>query len=431
MFYLLRRAFSFAEELLVLGFEGEEFQSDVASAIEQSVSSEAPPPESLCTALESWLGPGTTEDSEFDSGDADREDSLLWGHGGMRAIPGTGNRPILAALSKTFRVAQPPQWSRWLALFENHLARTENPDVWVSMVWELQFLCHTDKSRATQFINRLFSKYPEILPSKDTTRLLYSALQWADEEDFLNWLELLMGQDHPRATQSAGSFYCFVIFWFPNDSRTNDLVSLTIATAHELTNYPESLHIGLAYTASEAWTVSQFRKQATKIWTALLEIESEKINLALSGIFRSRNESQFPADQQTRFVFQYILIHPNILKQQAADLLIEHLTNLLSQHWESHLVGKVAIALADQVGDTMADIRTGWPMSAAMLTDVVQLLQESDLPAARLLGVELMEKLLEYNLPAAGELINDLDMRIPAGPKARMTRRRHRVRKRK
>ena len=81
-------------------------------------------------------------------------------------------------------------------------------------------------------------------------------------------------------------------------------------------------------------------------------------------------------------------------------------------------MGSVAIAQADQVGDTMADIRTAWPMSAAMLTDIVQLLQESDLPAARLLGVELMEKLLEYNLPAAGELINDLDMRIPCSPKS-------------
>ena len=207
-----------------------------------------------------------------------------------------------------------------------------------------------------------------------------------DEDDFLQWLGLLMRHDHPRATQCAGELLLLRNFWFPNDARTNDLVATTIAAAHELTNHPESLQIGLAYTASAAWPVSQLRKRATEIWTYLLESKSDKINHALSGIFRSRNESEFPADHQTRSVCQYILIHPNILKQQAAELLIEHLTNLLSQQWEPHLVGKVAIALADQVGDTMADIRTGWPMSAAMLTDVVQLLQESDLPSRKTAG---------------------------------------------
>lgn len=426
-----KKIFSFAEELLALGFEGDGFQSDVASAIEQSVSPEFPLPEMLCRAMESWLGPVSTIGVEFDSGDADRDESLLWGHGGLHAIPGTGNRPILAALGKAYRAVQPPQWSRWLDLFENHLEREEDPEVWASMVWELQFLGYADRARATRFIDRLFSKYPEILPTKDATRLLYSALRWSDEEHFLHWLKLLMRQEHPRATQSAGELLLLRNFWFPNDARTSDLVATTIAAAPELTNHPESLHIGLGYTASEGWTVTQFRVRATEIWVSLLERESDKLNLALSGIFRCRNESDFPADRQTRSTLESILRHPDILKQQAAEFLIEHLTNLLSQHWEPDLVGSVAIALADQVGDTMADIRTAWPISAAMLTDIVQFLQESEFASVRLQGVELMEKLLEYSLPAADDLIDDLDMRIPVAPRARIPRRRRRQRVKK
>jgi hypothetical protein len=57
-------------------------------------------------------------------------------------------------------------------------------------------------------------------------------------------------------------------------------------------------------------------------------------------------------------------------------------------------------------------------------------LQEGESVEVRALGADLMEKLLEYNLPAAGELITDLDMRLDDASGSRLPRRRSRVRAR-
>jgi len=146
---------------------------------------------------------------------------------------------------------------------------------------------------------------------------------------------------------------------------------------------------------------------------ALLARADAHVWAALSDLFRPRSESMFEPDQSTRELLQALIDQPAILAQPNADGLIEPLVSLLKDGWEPELIGRTCIALVDQVGGHLDNMATAWSYSAEPLLDVVQLLQESSNTSAQGLGVSLLESLLAYNFGAAGELLTDLDRRIP------------------
>ena len=423
-----QEAIEFSEELLKAGFDGDGFRSDFAFAIEKLISPGSPIPEHIVTVMLGWLE-SIQEEPSFDPKELEQGESVLWGRSGMRVLPGRGNWPILNALAKNFRLTKPPRWDAWFDLFSSHIERREDPAVWASLDLELQFLSYVNQVHATAFIDRLIERFPALIPSREAARILYSSLRWAKEEDALRWFRVLLEHECPQASQTAGELLALRHLWFSSDADAEILLQSAIEAPSRLTPHQEALHVGLGYTAAEAWRVKEFRSTATDLWTRLLPNGSAKVEKALSRIFRYGNEGDFAKDEYTREILRCIIDNPSILAQQSAEYLIDHLCILLRDEWEPVLIWNVAFALANQVGDTLADIRTAWPLSAAGLTDIVQLLQESPLPAAKSLGVDLMEKLLEFSLPAAIDLVIDLDMRLPVAPRARLSRRRRRLRK--
>jgi hypothetical protein len=422
--------FVFAEELLKLGYDGEGLRRDVATALGRVVALDAPVPEPLLETLRTWLAddcsgsplPNEAGHSDFDS--------QLWRDGGWRAGSQTLNLIVLSTLAKSFRLCDPPRWSRWLGVFEAHVVRVEQPYVWTSLVAELQYLREADRQRASEFIGQLLTRHPEICHSREIAWLLRVCLEWAKEDDALTWFALLARSARPRAAQSAGELALLRHLRCPGDTRTRQYVDAALRASPEADENRQSQRIGLAHTAAALWRWPSTRLLANTYLLNLLCVEDARIETALSAIFRVRFEDEFPADACAKELLEALIAHPAILKQPAAEHLVEHLDRLLGMGWEPELVGRLAIALVEQAGDTLSDIATAWPFSAARLTDVVLRLQEGESVEVRALGADLMEKLLEYNLPAAGELITDLDMRLDDASGSRLPRRRSRVRAR-
>jgi hypothetical protein len=422
--------FAFAEEILQLGYDGDGLRRDVATALGRVVALDAPVPEPLLEILGTWLGDdcsGSQLSNEVEPSDFD---SQLWRDGGWRAGSETLNLVALSTLAKSFRLCDPPRWSRWLEVFEAHVVRVEQPHVWTFLVAELQYLREADRQRASEFIGKLLTRHPEICHSREIAWLLRSCLSWAAEDDALTWFALLARSARPRASQSAGELALLRHLKSPDDIRNRQYVEGALRVSSEPDENEQAQRIGLAHTAAALWRWPSTRLPANEYLLSLLRAEDSRIEAALSAIFRVRFEDEFPADACTKELLEALIANSAILKQPPAEHLVEHLDRLLGMGWEPELVGRGAIALVDQAGDTLSDVATAWPFSAARLTDVVLRLQEGESVEVRALGADLMEKLLEYNLPAAGELITDLDMRLDDGSGSRLPRRRSRVRAR-
>jgi len=223
----------------------------------------------------------------------------------------------------------------------------------------------------------------------------------------------VLSMDSNRSAQLAGEILLLRRASHPQDSEVAALLATAIADAEQLTNTSQGFLAGIAYSAAELWHVDTVRQVAHQTWLALLARADAHVWAALSDLFRPRSESMFEPDQSTRELLQALIERPAILGQPNADGLIEPLVSLLKQSWEPELIGQTCIALVGQVGGQLDNMATSWSYSAEPLLDVVQLLQESSNTSAQGLGVSLLESLLAYNFGAAGELLTDLDRRIP------------------
>jgi len=122
-----------------------------------------------------------------------------------------------------------------------------------------------------------------------------------------------------------------------------------------------------------------------------------------------------------------LISNPSLLKTGNSEYLIEHLLRLLRRNWEPERIGRVSLALVDQVGPELDNVATVWCHAAAPLTDIAQLLQEKPQEALRDLGLVLLEKLLEYNFAAASSMLEGLDLRTFNRHSNSMPRRRTRL----
>jgi len=404
--------FTFAQELLDLGFDDASFRDDLARALSQTIKPGTPLPESLFSLLQSWLSARSDVESRRPDSEA-RSGSLLWSHGGLIVIPSSGNYPLLKALLSSCRFEACIDWARWISILEAHVLRMDRSKVWSALSFELQFLGHADRGRATALIGRLLESQPDLFELREGARVLAWASHGAHESDFLRWLRLVLSMDSTRSAQLAGEILMLRRASHPQDSEIAALLATATTDVEQLTKLGESFHTGVAYSAAELWHVDTFRQVAHQTWLALLASADAKVLAALSDLFRPRSESMFEPDQSTRELLQALIERPAILGQPNADGLIEPLVSLLKQSWEPELIGQTCIALVGQVGGHLDNMATAWSFSAEPLLDVVQLLQESSNTSAQGLGVSLLESLLAYNFGAAGELLTDLDRRMP------------------
>lgn len=425
------QVYAFAEQLLDLGFSRDlGFRRDLAVAMTSTMSTEAPLSARLFDQMEAWLEPHSGPWDKSSRAEETRADSRLWSQGSVRFLP-AGNRPFLDALGKASRTATPPLWDRWLTILEQHVERDEDPAVWASLLHELQFLGHADRLRAAAFMGQLLERHAGILPRQETALLIAENMRWASSERALSWLRVLMRSAEPGAVQSAGELLLLLYFWRPADSALASLVDAlrTDSGIAAVTAFPTHLRVGMAHTAAKFWPTVAHRQLAAAWWQALIAYDETDVRIPLSAAFRTREEIEFPTDDVTAALLQSAIRHPAILKCPNASYLPEQLLRLIRLDWECALVGSATLALAQQVGSDLGNRATSWPFDSEPLTDIAQLLQSKPEKTVQLLGIELMEILLEHQSPIARETMEVLDNRMLSLPALWGPRRRRRLQK--
>src|SRR5207302_288577 len=100
---------------------------------------------------------------------ADREDSILWGMGGISILP-HGNYPVLEVITRI--LLQRKQYSRLLDLLTSHLDRPENEKVWAALLRFFIYIRPDDKDDLAAFLTKLFEKYLALSSTREAAILL-------------------------------------------------------------------------------------------------------------------------------------------------------------------------------------------------------------------------------------------------------------------
>lgn len=414
--------YALIEELNAKGFNSDHFRHEAAHAIESAASAEAPVSELLLVLLESWLVSvdPASEDVAGEQKTKERKESLLWGHGGISFLP-SGNFPVLAAISQACLVANPPLMERWLDILEGHLSHRESPRVWSSIALHyLRWLRLASHDRAQAFLGRLFHAYPSVLGRLEGIHLMAYLQHWIAPENARGWLEI-MEHEGGDGAQGYGELLMVRHALFPAEEWSWMQVSALLASTDEAT---QGQRVGIAHALVHLWSEPEHRNLAHGYLLPLLESSEGDVLHALSGIFLTHS---WYSDQPTRSLLDALSDHPAILRNQPAEFLAEHLEYMVEM--EPERVARLANVLFDQVGEAMRSIATSWYLRSESLLAIALALQDMGEPH-RTNGVALFERMLEFNLPQAHEMVLNLDKRTPQRACVPSVRRRRKVRNR-
>jgi len=411
--------YALVAELEDKGFVGFEFRREAAYAIASAAKKEAPVPDELIDRIEKWLAP-CTEESFSDADDhAERgTSSVLWEHGSMIALPG-GNYPTLSALTASCLSSEPPRVERWLSILEEHIARSELPKVWESMLHrELLNLRMVDRFRAESLVDKLIARVPTIVDQLAWGQFVAHAYHWASTAAVHRWVIRTL-ESNGKGRQDAGELVGLRHALFPAEEWSRELVESIARDNSSVTA------LGLAYSVAHLWHKPITRPVVHPVFLKLLRSSDEQVLTALSAVF---TKGGFAADAETRELLDGLATCPNVLRNGRAERLPELLVDLVAA--EPDRVCRVAHALLDTSGGQMGNIATSWYMSTEWLLDIALKLQDMG-AVERAAGSALFERMLEFNMPQAREVTLDLDKRTPASNNTRVPiRRRSRSRAR-
>jgi len=393
--------YALIEELIDKGFASADFHREASHAIQETVRTETPVPDSLLDRMEGWLA-SVEPTSEDISSKKEREGSLLWGRSGMSILP-SGNYPVLAALSRACLVAEPPRLGRWLDCLENHLERSESPRVWAAIaIRYLDWLRLADHERAQAFLDRLFQTFPAILQRHEGILFMAHLQRWVDPEHARLWLGKMeiLGE---MSAQGAGEILMLRRAWFPEEAWPNQRIAEWLS-APDAEYSPQ--RTGLAYSVAHLWSEPDHRQLAHAYLLQLMACRDPAVMKPLGAVHLGK--SLFP-DRATWEWLDTLCEHPALLLDQRTEYLIEHLETLVTA--DPARVARVCNVLLDEVGVAMRDLSTHWYLSGEPLAAIALALQDMGEPH-RAEGVALFERMLEFNLPQAREMTLSLDKRM-------------------
>lgn len=389
------------------GFGSDEFRESAARAIEKIANRHTKIEDQIIDILVDWLDRLRSSDEEVDvdldspsPDDELREGSILWGLGGVAALP-AGSFTILSALASILLNRGEPGRDRYFEILDEHLARERNPRLWQMLLHELANAGGSTPQVVSRFVRKLFDRVPEIVPTRDTAVFLAYAQRWDDELVF----DLIA--DWPK----SGSAFL--------ERTYGELVGL-VAAAKQTGKWGRAreeivgsgvheARIGLAYAGVNLWREDHFRSSAGRTLVDLLEHPDRDLVAAVMDLFRVTDE--LVPDQLTTDLLSALARPDTDLSAASSDFVVERLQGLLPHDAEviASIAGKLVAAWRSDLGD----MRTARVTAAPQLTDLALTLHRMG-GSVRQAGVALFEAMIEIDAYGAKETLAEIDGRFGA-----------------
>ncbi len=280
----------------------------------------------------------------------------------------------------------------FLGVFERHVDRREDPEVWKALAGDFRYLANANRDRSVAFMESLNSQYPNLLTSEHGVGLIAHTHNWLPLSLLASVFEQWQRPDWAWGPQAAGEVIVLRHALMPEDAWTAEC----LATLRE---GPESARIGMAYSAAHLWGYARFRDTLTSLIIELIEDASPPVAGALFEVFRVTEP--LPVDDATRRLLEAIVDHPHIL-ESGSTFLVVRLKGLLVDVAFVEVIARILRALVDCHAERIAD--------ADDLMQCALTLQRFS--QTREHGVALFERLIELDAYVVDRVLRDIDRRI-------------------
>jgi nucleoside phosphorylase/adenylate kinase family enzyme len=404
-------------DLASRGFNGEEFRSSAARAIEGLLKHKVDIEESIVQLFKCWLletvkadvSPDTTVSADETEGaenndttDQDPElRSLLWGYGGFSVLPG-GKFPLLEALVRVYLRRE--DIPALLDLLTEALNRNVgDQSCWRHLLTLLIYLrpqAGADITHRVDTLQRILEQFPRFLGTRELAYLLGHVHWWAPnfvEKELERWRIA-----RSRTTQRGyGELVALLALVHPE--REWPKMALTAIERGE----NGDARAGAAMTAVNLWSDFSRRKAATDLLVRLLDNAGEEEWSAIFDLFRIVDE--LTPEPNTVQLLDAIADKMDTAPRLNSSFIVDRLETLLPH--EASLVARIAEGLVRKWREDLADIRTGTAATAPQLVDIAVTLHRLG-PATREAGTLLFEQLLEIDAYAARGTMDQIDNRF-------------------
>jgi nucleoside phosphorylase len=408
------------------GFHAEEFGDSAARAIDKVVSRKAAVSDEVVTTLVEWLRltrssdkDTAVEEMEFSPGSNEeglKEGSILWGLGTASALP-NGNFNILSALGSILLNRKESGRDLYLEILDDHLSRERDPNVWKALLFKLGNAGGASPQVVSNFVRKLFGRFPAILPTRETVVFLAYAQRWDDQ------LVLDLVRDWNKSGQAfLQRAYGELVGLVAIVKQQADWVRAQDAVIASGTN---DMKIGLAYAGVHLWSDPNLRLRSTETLVAVLKGAGKEVVAAVMDLFRVADE--LVCDKATVKLLRAMADPATDMSAAPSHFVVERLQALLPH--EANLVAAIAAKLVAGWRDKLSDMRTTTVSAAPQLTDLALTLHRLG-GASRQAGIDLFEALIEIDAYRTRETLAEIDGRfgpaqVPARPRLGRRRREH------
>lgn len=426
--------FELIETLDQRGFTGDEFRGSAASAVGRLLRRDVSINDRTLEILTSWLGEqevpngdgsGEPADDIFSGDDGDKSDarkqerggSVLWGHGGMTALP-HGNYPILEAITRIYLDRKKPD--ELIAFYAKYLQFVEDKAVWEALLRFFRYIHPADPTRFGEFVGDLLARYPELETTRDAAVML--AYMHKEQPELVHQVikRWSTSQDE-ELQQTYGELVALIALLHPNLTWPSQLLNEIIGVIGM-----ERARVGVAYSAVNLWSDSRARAgAASSLLKSIVPIADRDAWHAIFDLFRLVDE--ITPDDPWLSLLAMIADHLPNAKGVESSFIVERLQTLLPHN--APLIARIAMGLVANWRADLSDLRTGASMHAAELVDLAITLHRLG-PETREAGTSLFEELLLINAYTARDTLSEIDNRFRSAPqpvRRRLPRRRSRA----
>jgi hypothetical protein len=397
-----------AQEIATRGFNSEEFRHSTAWGLAKLGPEAGGLDPGTCGLLESWL----TDDIESSLAEETpareaKPSNILLGQK-MRMLP-RGNYPILHALFVGHLTRSPADVEGWLAVLERHILRRENPQVWETLTYpDLTMLARAERHHAIDFVERLVEHHPAVANTIGFVHFIGRAHDWLPESVTHHCLAEWGTGSWKSGPQAAAEIAMLRYSLTPSDETCKVLVERILKGDGIDPDKAKVMRTGVAFLAAELWSVQRARGICTRVLLDLLPLADESLANAWLSVFR---HTELLVDQHTHQLLDALAASPHVLRCGHSGFLVDRLKDLLQESTEAQRVCRIATALLEECGPEVGDFRTAWSASAGDLVDIALTLQR--LEATRTCGLDLFERLMDFNAYKVAESLTELDRRFP------------------
>ena len=411
-------------DLYARGFRAEEFRDSAAHAIEKIAGRKTEIIDDVIDILVKWLSltPAPAQEEFEDkniehtssSKDDDlKEESILWGYGGLSVLP-SGNFNILSALASILLGRKDAGRNRYLAILDDHFSRERDPNVWKALLYTLRNAGGSSPQVVSTFLRKLFTRFPEILATREAVMFLAYAQRWDDQLVF----DLI--SDWPKSDRAFLQRAYGELVGFVATAKATD--NWEWAQDEIIVSGSDYMKTGLAHAAVHMWSDEKLRPRASEILCPLLKGASKELVAAVMDVFRVIDE--LVPDTSTIQLLRALADPSTDMTAAPPHFVVERLQALLLH--EAELVATIAEKLVAAWRTELGDMRTGTVTAAPQLTDLALTLHRLG-GTSREAGVALFEAMIEIDAYGARETLAEIDGRFgphQATARQRLARRR-------